>query len=292
MRFRIIMHISRTINIRLLSPIFLFAVLLLACSLFDNKEKKAIEIVKAAKIQFDTENIWDNLFLGVVGLGQGATWQDFANIIVKKDPNKKYQWIAEKTNEISIYIVNFVDENGWGHRWEVNLEQQTVNYINQNEYLRRKYGSSRLDRDVNFEIFNIEINSLKFEKEYNRFSNDYSKKIIYIIKANVKNKTGRLLSSAEISGNLKVIFRDKTIVGESNWQSGFKSGISKANPWNPGTDKSFYIKTKGIEEIYLNYQPEYVFFEIAIKAEDPVGFNYDKNIEEYDLKDKWKTLNE
>ena len=98
------------------------------------------------------------------------------------------------------------------------------------------------------------------------------------------------MTSADVTGKLQVIFKDKTIEGEENWESGFKTKISKSNPWQPQTEKAFYIKTKGIEQIFLDYVPEYVFFEVNLKAEDPIGFTYDKGIEEYDLKNIWETL--
>jgi len=275
---------------------------------FDFKGKKAIEIVKNSKIQIDLENVLGSLAINI-GLGQGATWQDFANLVAKQDPSKKYVWTTQKTDETGVYIVAFQDEKGWGHRWEVNMDQQTVNHINHNEYLSRKYGFSRFDRDGNFEIVNIETDTLKVEKDYNYYSAKSSKHIVYILKATVKNKTGKALSHAEISGKLVLIYKDKTVKGESglkagfklvykdsNYElesgngSGFKSPISLSNLWKPNTDRPFYLKTKGIDEIYMNYQPEYVFFEIGLEAEDPIGFKYDKDIEEFDLKNEWGNL--
>ncbi|MFN3641200.1 MAG: hypothetical protein ACK4UK_09790, partial [Flavobacterium sp.] len=120
------------------------------CNLFENKEKRAIEIVQQSKMQIETDNIFANLFLGYAGMGQNSTWLDFANMIAKKDPNLKYTWKAKPTDEIGIYMVSFIDEQSWGHRWEVAIEEQTVKHINQNEYLSRKYGFSRLDNDGKF----------------------------------------------------------------------------------------------------------------------------------------------
>ena len=196
--------------------------------------------------------------------------------------------MQKNTNEPSIYIVTFADEKGWGHRWEVNIEQQIVNYINQNEYLCRKYDLSRFDSDSSFEILNISIDTLKIKKEHNYYSESTSKSIVYILKAEIKNKTGKTITEAGIEGTLKVIFKDKTIKGDSDWDSGFKTKITKSRPWRPGTVKSFYLNTKGIEEIYLNYLPEYVFFEVGLKAKDPIGYSYNKNVAEFDLKEKWK----
>ncbi len=41
-------------------------------------------------------------------------------------------------------MVAFTDERGWGHRWEVIIDEQIVKHINANEYLSRKYGFSRI----------------------------------------------------------------------------------------------------------------------------------------------------
>ena len=269
---------------------WILLLILSGCNLFENKEKRAIEIVQQSKMQFETDNIFANLFLGYTGIGQYSTWLDFANMIAKKDPNLKYTWKAKPTDEIGIYMVSFIDEENWGHRWEVALEEQTVKHINQNEYLSRKYGFSRLDSDGKFEIVNITMDTLKLERKYSYYSNDKSMDIVYIMKGSIINNTDKTLTSADISGKLQVIFKDKTLESSKDWDSGFKRKVTKSKPWKPQEKIDFYIKTKNIEEIYLQYVPEYVFFNVNISVEDPVGFTYDKDIEEYDLKDKWQTL--
>ena len=69
---------------------------------------------------------------------------------------------------------------------------------------------------------------------------------------------------------------------------GFLKKVSKSNPWKPGEEKEFKLKTDGIEIVYADYVPPYVLFEIALKAEDPVGYNFDENIKEIELVDKWE----
>ena len=273
-----------------LTMIIWLTIILTACNIFENKEKKAIEICQKAKVQFQTDNVWGQLGLSMYGLTADATWLDFANMLAKQDANSKQDWTAKKTKEDGIYLVSFADEKGWGHRWEVTIEQQIVKYVNTNEYLCRKYGLSRFDPDGNFQISNILTDTIKLEKENSYYSENNSKKIVYILKASIVNKTGKPLTSADVSGKLQVIFKDKTIEGEGNGDSGFKTKISKSKPWIPDTEREFYIKTKGIDQIYLDYVPEYVFFEVNLKAEDPIGFSYDKGIAEYDLKAKWKNL--
>lgn len=261
-----------------------------ACNIFENKEKKAIEICQKAKVQFQTNNILGQLGLSMYGLTADATWLDFANMLAKQDPNKKQNWTANKTNEVGIYLVSFADEKGWGHRWEVAIEPQIVKHVNSNEYLCRKYGLSRFDPDGNFQITKIVTDTIKLENENSYDSENNTSEIVYILKASILNKTGKSLTSAELTGKLQVIFKEKTVEGEKNWDSGIKTKISESRPWKPDTEKEFYIKTKGIDKIYLGYEPEYVFFEVNLKAEDPIGFKYDKGIAEYDLKNKWKSL--
>ena len=270
--------------------IFGLTALITSCNLFENKEKKAIQICQKAKVQIQISNVLGQLGLAKYGLTAGSTWIDYANVLAKQNPNKKQNWTAKKTKEDGIYLVAFADEDGWGHRWEVTIEQQIVKHINSNEYLFRKYGQTRFDPEGNFKIANIVIDTIKLEMDNSYYSENNSKKVVYILKASVINKTGKPLTSAEVSGKLQVIFKDKTIEGESNWDTGFKNKISKLNPWKPETERDFYLKTNGIEQIYLDYEPEYVFLEVNLKAEDPVGFTYDKAIEEYDLKRKWKFL--
>lgn len=272
-----------------LTVILGLTMLITSCDFFENKEKKAIEICQKSKMQLQTDNIWGQLGLTMYGLSADATWLDYANMLAKQDPNKKQDWSAEKTIEKDIYLVAFADLQGWGHRWEVDIEHQIVKHINSNEYLSRKHGLSRFDPDYNFQITNIVTDTIKLEKERSYYS-DNSQKAVYVLKASIINKTGKALTSADVSGTLQVIFKDKTIEGESNWDSGFKTKISKSKPWSPDTEKEFLIKTKGIEQIYLDYDPEYVFFSVNLKAEDPIGFSYNKAIAEYDLKMKWKTL--
>ena len=272
--------------------ILMFTTLLTSCSVFENKEKKAIEVCQKAKVQFQTDNALANIFLDAYGLGVNATWLDFANMLAKKEPNKKYDWHAKKTDDNKFYIVDFTDSDGWGHRWEVDVEQQIVKSINQNEYLTRKYGFSRFDGNDEFEVTRVQKSELGLYSHYNYFENKNSSEICYVIKASVLNKTSKTITSAAIFGKLKLIFKDKTITGESDYESGFKSRISKNKPWEPNTMREIYIKTKGIEKIYLNYIPEYIVFDISLKAEDPVGYSFDKDISDIDLKIKWKSFKE
>jgi hypothetical protein len=273
-----------------LTVIFGLIILVTACNIFENKEKKAIEICQKAKVQFETDLALTNVFLNTLGLDVNATWLDYANMVAKKENNKKYGWKARATGERNIYLVSFVDQNNWGHQWEVDSEQQIVKSVNENEYLSRKYGMSRLDPDGNFQITNITTDTLKLEKKYSYYSESSSKEIVYMFKASVVNKTGKKLTGANITGKLHVIFKEKTIEGISDENYEFQSKISKSSPWEPDTKKDFNIQTIGIEEIYVGYKPEYVFFEINLEAEDPIGFKYDKNIAEYDLKSKWGNL--
>jgi hypothetical protein len=267
--------------------------------LYENNEKKAIELVKKTKVQLDGSENLSSLINGIYN----ATWLDFANNFSKRENNENYTWSARNVGEKGFFLVSFRDEKNWGLSWEVNINEELVKFVNNDEYLSLKYGLSRLDIDKNFEITNLKLDTLKFEKDYNEYTSSSSKKIVYLIKASLINKSHKIITDAKLSVKIKVIYKDKTIDSENsdsqiyeagdflrNMTYGFKDRISKSKPWLPETVKEFSLKTKGIEEIYLNYEPEYVLVEISLHAEDPVGFSYDKNIKELDIKNKWLEL--
>lgn len=267
-----------------LLSIILVTLVLTGCNLFESQEKKAIKIVQSAKVQLSTGNEVSNLLLSNSGINN-ATWLDFATLKAKEESNEQYEWSAKTTEELGICIVSFNNLSGMGYHWEVNIKQEIVKYINENEYLSRKYKFTRFDNDNYFQFTNITVNKLGF---LNDFSND--KKVAYTIKADIINNTDKTWIASEISGKLSLVFKDKTVEGEANWESGFNSNISMNDPWEPKTKRSVYIQTKGIEDVYFDYKPEYVFFTVSLEAEDPVGFKYDKDIEEIDLRLKWHDL--
>jgi hypothetical protein len=254
-----------------------------SCNVLNNKEKEAIEICQKGKAQFLTEDIFTNIFLNIVGLNEDATWLDFANALAQEEPNKKYDWSAVGTDEKGVYIVSFADEKGWGHRWEVTIDQQIVKHINSNEYLVRKYGLSRMSDSEDFKITHIQTDTLLL-------TGGTPQEIVYKFKGTVVNNTDKTIIDADIEGELKLIFEEKTVSGGSGYQNGFRSEVSKSQPWRSGEDRDFNLRTDGIETIYADYTPPYVLFEIALTAEDPVGYEFDENLEEYDLADKWAGL--
>lgn len=270
--------------------LFSFTLLLSSCSLIETSDKKAIKICQQSKIQIETNNDFASMLFSIYGLGTNATWLDFANIIAKKNNTVKYNWYAEKSGEENIFIVSFIDEQGWGHRWEVDVAQNIVKYVNQNEYLSRKYGLSRFGGSDEFEVVNIQQNELKIKNKSDNWGGSSDQEVVYVIKASVLNKTDKIITSASLNGKLKLIFKEKTIEEEGNYNSGFKKSISENNPWEPSTSREFYIYTNGMEKMYLNYLPEYVLFCLNLTAEDPVGYKFDKDIAENDLKETWQRL--
>lgn len=260
--------------------------LIVGCRFPGQGEKEAIQLVQTSKMQFGNDNLnaLQALVLGyAAGNGPNSTWQDFANQNAAKSPETKFEWRAKEQNESDVYLVSFADETGWGTRWEANLKNKTVNYVNNNEYLSRKYGLTRVDHDGKFSLTKVVINKISIDSSY---PND----IYYIIKASAVNNTDKPITSAEVTGKLQVIFKDKVITGEPTYDSGLDTAVSLKNSWQPGTEKTFSIKTKGIDKIYLSYKPEYVIFSVGISAQDPVGFSYNKDIEEYDLKSTWESM--
>jgi hypothetical protein len=252
--------------------LFIGMILILnSCSLFITyKGKEAIDICQKS----------------IISVLQGSVL-DAANKYATEFPNKKLEWKAEKTEDNDLYIVSFADPEGWGMRWEVDIDQKVVKNIGESDYLSRKYDLSRLDTNEEFKIFNCDQNVLKLENQ-GYYQN--SSKIIYVISGSVINRTDKIITSATLEGKLMLIFKDKTIKGEGNYESGFITSISENNPWKPNTVQHFSIKTNGIDSLYLRYMPEYIEFDISLKAKDPIGYVYNKDIADIDVRIQWLNL--
>lgn len=261
-----------------------------SCNFLETPEKQAIDICKNSKIQFSNNDIFQYFGLSSRGLSQESKWIEFANSIAKDNPNLKYKWDARKIEDAEVFLVSFTDETNWGHIWEVSLDQQIVKHVNSNEYLSRKYSLSRLDSDDNFKLVEVKEKVLKKEKKYDYSINKNTVGVVYSFKGFLVNNTDKNLTKADLSGSLNLIFDNKVIKSKELWDSGFKRKITKSTPWKPQEKIEFYIKTKGIEEIYLEYEPEYVIFTLSVSAEDPVGFTFNKSITEIDLKEEWGKL--
>jgi len=262
--------------------------LLSSCEVFEDKGKKAIDICQKAKVQLETDNMWGLLELQMLGLSSDATWLDYANMLAQNDISKRLEWSTTTADTDGVYLVSFADEGGWGHRWEVAIEQKIVKHINSNEYLSRKYGLSRLSDSEDFTIGEPEIDTLKFYKKYR----NSEPTIIYEYHGSVVNNSNRLITKSEVRGKLNLIFEEKTITENSVASDGFITTISKKSPWKPGEKRRFKLRTNGIEALYAEYDPPFVFFEVELIAQDPIGYYFDENIQEIELSKKWKDLKE
>jgi hypothetical protein len=246
--------------------------------------EKAIELVKEANTPSE---LWSfGLLLQSAkegGLTEGGlTWNAWCNRIAKESPNKKFSWSSSETKENGIYIVGFLDEDNFGQHWEVNVKEEIIILTNGNEYLTKKYGFVRLDPENLFEITSVKTDTLRFFKKGNSIN-----EIDYKMEFSLINRTNKKLTKADIKAYLKVIFEDKIIEGKSTYYSGFKNPVSSSNPWNPDSERRLVITTKSIEGIYASYEPKYVSFELELKASDPVGFTFNRNVIEYDLLAQW-----
>ena len=238
----------------------------------------AIEICKQSKIPLS-----ESLSMKEYGLSPTATWLDFSNMIAQQDPNKKLNWEAEQVKDNEVYIVAFVDEKGWGQRWEVTPEQKIVKFINTNEYLSRKYGLSRKGGSTEFKVLEILLDTLMFEHWYHK----QEPIISYELKGKVLNNTDKVIIEAYLEGTLKLIFEEKTVNAKRSRYDGLTSRISESYPWNPGETREFKFRSYGIEIIYTDYPPAYALFEIELVASDPVGYKFNQNIEEFNMKSRW-----
>lgn len=286
---------------RFIVLLLLTAICLSSCE--SRREKKAIEICQETKVEwgdvlgYDDESILGDLFGNLIlknimkakGINmETATWLDYANYIAAQEPDKHMTWEAKKLDRENLYEVCFVDEEGWGFFWEVDVEEKIVRYVNSNEKMARDYGHSQYDEGTPFEVKDIVDASIEYcEGEDSRGE----KEAICMFQGVIVNHTGRALSSAELNGGLKVIFENKTVEGRIGWGSdGLAREVSESNPWYDGEEISFAVVTEGIHEIYLEYDPEYVYFTLGISVSDPVGYTYDKDVFEKDLKKQWNQL--
>lgn len=156
-------------------------------------------------------------------------------------------------------------------------------HLNQKEYKSREYGHSRLDKDAPFKITDIAADTLMLSNEG----------VSYKIQGKVVNHTGKSISYANMSGSLKVIFENKTEEVSNRYSKNhkiLKKEVSESHPWKDGETIDFTVITDEIKQIYLDYDPQYVFFTIEMTASDPIGYSYNKAIYEEDMKGRWNAI--
>lgn len=275
----------------------LLCCIMIICSCESKREHEAIKICQETKMQLDqgfasqfgkADDFFSQLIINASfsmnGLDyENSTWLDYANMVAEQSPNEKFQWKAKATDIENVYKVGFVNEEDWGHIWEVNIKEKTVLHINQMEYKSREYGLSRLDKDAPFEITDVTADTLKLS----------STGVYYKVQGKVVNHTGKSISHADMSGSLKVIYENKTEdVSNSYYKNHkvLKKEVSESHPWKNGKAIDFTIITHEVKRIYLDYDPQYVFFTIEMSAGDPIGYSYNKAIYEVDIKDRWNAI--
>lgn len=249
-------------------PLLLFCTTLI-CSCESKREQEAIKICQESKIQLaptfvgqfgDADDILSRFVIkagfSLLGLDYDeSTWLDFSNVVAEQHSNEKFHWMAEKTDTKNVYQVGFVNEEDWGQFWEVNIKEKTVVFINSKEYMSRKYGHSRLDKDAPFKITGVTADTLM----------QSDKGVSYKIQGEVVNHTGKSISDADMSGSLKVIFENKTEEVSNSYSKNhkvLKKEVSESHPWKDGEAIEFTVITSEIKQIYLDYDPQYVFFTI------------------------------
>lgn len=266
---------------------------ILICSCESKREQEAIKICQETKMQLDPEfgDVGDVLSELIIKAGfslyglnyETSTWLDFANMMAEQSPNEKFHWMAKATDTKNVYRVGFVNEEDWGHIWEVDIKEKTVMHLNQKEYKSREYGLSRLDKDAPFKITGVTADTLMQSDEG----------VSYKIQGKVVNHTGKSISDADMNGSLKVIFENKTEEVSNSYSKNhkvLKKEVSESHPWKDGEAIEFTVITSEIKQIYLDYDPQYVFFTIEMSASDPIGYSYDKAIYEVDMKGRWNAI--
>lgn len=283
-------------RIHAIIPLLLCCTMLI-CSCESKREQEAIKICQETKMQLDpgfvsqfgdADNMLSQLIIkagfSMYGLDyETSTWLDFANMVAEQSPNEKFNWMAKATDTKNVYQVGFVNEEDWGQFWEVNIKEKTVVFINSKEYMSREYGHSRLDKDAPFKITGVTADTLMLSNEG----------VSYKIQGKVVNHTGKSISYANMSGSLKVIFENKTEEVTNRYSKNhkiLKKEVSESHPWKDGETIDFTVITDEIKQIYLDYDPQYVFFTIEMTASDPIGYSYNKAIYEEDMKGRWNAI--
>ena len=278
-------------------PLLLTCLVTLICSCESKREQEAIKICQESKIHLDPTfvsqfgDVDDVLSQFVIKAGfsllgldyDESTWLDFSNVVAEQHSNEKFHWMAEATDAKNVYQVGFVNEEDWGQFWEVNIKEKTVMHLNQKEYKSREYGHSRLDKDAPFKITDIAADTLMLSNEG----------VSYKIQGKVVNHTGKSISHADMSGSLKVIFENKTEEVTNRYSKNhkiLKKEVSESHPWKDEEAIDFTVITHEVKQIYLDYDPQYVFFTIEMTASDPIGYSYNKAIYEVDMKDRWNSI--
>lgn len=291
-----------TMKHKIMTRTFSITTLLLCFSMFvcsceSKREQEAIKICQETKMQLDPgfvsqfgddDNVLSQLLIkagfSIYGLDyENSTWMDFANMVAEKSPNEKFHWMAKSTDTKNVYQVGFLNEEDWGHFWEVNIREKTVMHINQKEYKAREYGHSRLDKDAPFKIKDLTSDTLKLSNEG----------VSYKIQGKVVNHTGKSISYADMDCSLKVIFENKTEEVSNSYSKNhkvLKKEVSESHPWKDGEAIDFTVITREVKQIYLDYDPQYVYFTIEMSAGDPIGYSYNKAIYEVDMKDRWNAI--
>src|SRR5690625_6051300 len=90
-------------------------------------------------------------------------------------------------------------------------------------------------------------------KKYGYNSKDKSMDVVYIMKGSVINNTDKILTNAEISGELQVIFKDKALKSSNDRDSGFKRKVNQSNPWKPKEKIDLYKKKNNIDKNTIKY---------------------------------------
>lgn len=250
------------------------------CSYFLSPEEKAIEIVKNTNKEFD---------------GEPVSWEKWCiRESLKDNSQDKRSWKSKVTGLDHIYIVSFTDSIGWGAYWECNLQDSVVKYINEDDYLGLKYRILGLDIDELFSISSIRQDCVVFVREQLSqsflemlFSSPkYVEYNVYSFSGVLENNSDKIITEVDIRARVKLVFEDKTVeVAEG--KADLNEQISRNSPFEPSETRSLNIRTEAIDPVYFKYDPPYVLFEIFMRAEDPIGFEYKRLIWQDEISDRW-----
>lgn len=223
---------------------------------------------------------------------QRFTWEDYATEWTKhfKEP---YEWKAKSVD--SFIQVSFVNGEDFGLYWLVDLSRRSCAFLDGRNLLSRKYGFYITIDSANYPVENVS-NKLYYKTSSSEYVNVIHKTNAIILdqpgiyvtcEGDIKNNSGRDLTTWQINGEIDIVYEDKII---SEGISNLIAFNGDKNIWKKGESRHFKVRTKDIDTIYANYHPLYVDFNLSLKAGDPIGYEYSKNIYSCNFLSDWQHL--
>ena len=284
------------LKIKAISIITILSISLWSCS----KESKAIRTVKNMSI-LDCEE-YQSPWTRLLSDEEIASYKDSLTIElnVVKALGKKNTWKAQHVKG-ETYLVCYVNNNGHGRYYELDMKTNTLHDASMNPYLSYKYGLinpslyedsgiwQRKENGLEAQFYKsrtFQVDDMKRTATFNR----QTKKITYKIEGSLTNNSGENISGVDLRNtSISVIYQAKKVEMPLKAVRGALHKVSKSNPWKNNTKIDFELEIP-VDAMYINYPPEGVLLLIQLEAENIVGYNYNKVIYQEDISESWANL--